>query len=303
MRIVLTGGSGFLGRALAGRLKAAGHELVLPLRHPSPESIAIPPIDAMDSADWAPILAGADAVVHAAAIAHIGPSVPEAAYRAVNRDASQRLAQAAAAAGVSRFVFVSSIRAQVGAASAERQDEQIPPRPTEAYGRSKLEAEQLIREAMPLATILRPALIIGPESKGNLGLLLRLARLPVPLPFGALTAPQAMVSLDAVCQAVMMALEDARMAGETYCVAQDPPMSLAAMLAALRRGLRRPPGLFALPGPLLALALKLAGRAGIAERLTDGLAVDSSKLAALGWKPAQALEDVLEEVGAQARRA
>ncbi len=180
MRIVLTGGTGFLGRALVKRLRAAGHQLVLPLRQPGEieGGVAIQPIETMSVADWRPILAGADAVIHAAAIAHIGASVPYAAYAAVNRDAAARLAEAAAAERVRRFVFISSIRAQCGATSDRPQTESTKPEPTEAYGRTKLQAEALVLKAVPTATILRPALIVGAEPKANLQVLLRLARLP-----------------------------------------------------------------------------------------------------------------------------
>ncbi len=302
MKIVLTGASGFLGRALAARLSTAGHELVLPLREPGDVvgGVAIQPIERMTVADWRPILAGAEAVIHAAAIAHIGPGVSYADYAAVNRDAAARLAEAAAGERIRRFVFISSIRAQCGATSDRTQTERTKPEPTEAYGRSKLQAEGLILKALPTATILRPALIVGPEPKGNLRTLLKLARLKMPLPFGALQAPQAMVSLAGMADAVELALRSDAMAGEIYCLAEAPHLSLAGIVTALRRGMRRGPGLISVPPPLLAFPLKLLGRGDMAERLAGGLSVDAAKLAALGWKPARGLRSVLEEIGAKA---
>ncbi len=302
MKIVLTGGSGFLGQALAERLRTAGHEVVLPLRSPGDVkgAVAIPPIEQMSAADWRPILIGAEAVIHAAAIAHIGPGVSYADYAAVNRDAAARLAEAAAAERIRRFVFVSSIRAQCGATSGKVQTERTKPEPTEAYGRSKLQAEGLILKALPTATILRPALIVGPEPKGNLRTLLKLARLKMPLPFGGLQAPQAMVSLGGMADAVELALARDAMAGEVYCLAEAPHLSLAGIVTALRRGMRRGPGLISLPPPLLAFPLKLVGRGDMAERLTGGLSVDAGKLAALGWKPSRSLKSVLEGIGAKA---
>lgn len=299
MRVVLTGGSGFLGGALATRLHDAGHTLVLPARREIRHGVAIPSIADMTAAEWTPIVAGADAVVHAAAIAHIGSSVPPGDYGAVNRDASARLAQAAAGAGVQRFVFISSIRAQVGAASAERQDEASAESPTEPYGRSKLEAERLIRGVFPDAVVLRPALIVGPHPKGNLAALLRLAALPLPLPFGGLVAPQAMASLGGVADAALMALGRADMAGQTYCLAEEPHLSLADMLAAMRRGLGRPARLFSVPAGLAAAPLRLLGRSAMADRLTVGLRVDSTRLRALGWRPDVPLVQVLEDIAAK----
>ena len=306
MRIVVTGSSGFVGKALAAHLAHQDHDVVLPLRR-KPEAnlssdrirqIIVPPLEDMTLEDWQPVLAGADAVIHTAAIAHIGPSVPESAYNAINRDASALLAEAAVAQGLRRFVFISSIRAQVGATSDVIQTEQTPPAPTEAYGRSKLEAEGLIRKWLPQATILRPAVIVGLEPKGNLATLLKLAALPVPLPFGALYAPQAMVSLDGLIDAVLLALDNSAMSGEIYCLAETPHLSLTEVIAALRKGLDRPRWLLPIPAPLMSLPLRSIGKSAMAEKLSGGLSVDASKLMALGWRPKEPLTSVLQRLGA-----
>ncbi len=311
MRIVVTGGTGFVGRSMVPQLVAAGHDIVLPVRSSSDHQgaiiagvmrIATAPIEEMSVSDWRPILAGADAVIHLAAIAHIGPSVADSAYAAVNRDATARLAEAAAGEGVQRFVFLSSIRAQVGATSPVVQDERTPPEPTEAYGRSKLEAEALVRQWLPQATILRPALIVGSEPKGNLRTLLKLAALPFPLPFGALLAPQAMVSLDGLIDAVQRALGHPAMAGETYCLAESPHLTLTEMITALRQGLGRPRWLLPLPAPLLSIPLAVLGQSAMAEKLTGGLQVDPAKLLALGWQSREPLATVLQRIGASYRQ-
>jgi len=310
MKIVITGATGFVGRALAARLARDGHQLVLQVRAAAAgplqafgEVIVTPPIEAMPVSAWRSLLAGADAVIHTAAIAHIGPSVAEAAYDAVNRDASARLAEAAAAEGNKRFVFLSSIRAQVGATSALVQTELTPPAPTEAYGRSKLEAEGLVLKWLARATILRPAVIVGPKPKGNMMTLLKLASLPVPLPFGALHAPQAMVSLDGVIDAVRMALATPAMEGETFCLAETPHLSLTEVLAALRQGLGRPRWLWPVPAAVLSLPLKALGKTAMADKLVGGLTVDASKVMALGWQPTEPMAAILQQIGAaHARR-
>lgn len=298
MRVVVTGGSGFVGKALAKRLAADGHDVVLPLRRAEgvAGSVGIKPLEDMSVADWKPVLAGAEAIVHAAAIAHIGPSVPYSAYAAVNRDAAGRLAEAAASERIRRFVFLSSIRAQCGATSADAQTERTAPEPTEGYGRSKLQAEALIRKWLPQATILRPALVVGDDAKGNLATLLKLARLPLPLPFAGLNAPQAMVARDALIEAVQLALREEAMGGETYVVAQDPHPTLAGVIAEMRRGQGRGAGLLPCPAWLLAFPLRLAGRGEMAERLTGGLRVDAAKLRAAGWRPAVGVPAVLRRM-------
>ncbi len=311
MRIVVTGGTGFVGRSLVPQLAAAGHDIVLQVRSSADHHdaniagitrVAVPPIDDMSVADWRPMLMGAEAVIHLAAIAHIGPSVADSAYSRVNRDATARLAEAAMGGGVRRFVFLSSIRAQVGATSPVVQDERTPPAPTEAYGRSKLEAESLVRKWLPQATILRPALIVGPEPKGNLLTLLKLADLPLPLPFGGLHAPQAMISMDGLIDAVQLALGNPAMAGETYCLADMPHLTLTEMITALRQGIGRPRWLLPVPARLLALPLAALGQGAMAEKLTGGLRVDSAKLTALGWRPRENLSVVLQRIGASRAR-
>jgi nucleoside-diphosphate-sugar epimerase len=306
MNILLTGGSGFLGRTLAEALAASGHRVVLPLRaaqagqaqaHPLIHHASMHDLEAMRPEDWRPLLDGVDAVIHAAAIAHIGPSVPASRYNAVNRDASEHLAQAAAQVGVTRFIFVSSIRAQVGATSAAVQTEASPAQPTESYGQSKLEAERLIRSHLPQATVFRPALIVGAEAKGNLATLVRLAALPVPLPLGGLQRPQAMISRDNLIAAIMLALLDDALMGETYVAADEPHPSVTDMLAFLREGMGRPHWLVPVPQALLALPLRLIGKGAAFERIAGGLRVDATKLRMAGWQPLVAPAEAFRALG------
>ena len=131
-------------------------------------------------------LAGVDAVIHSAGIAHAMSGVPEDDYRLLNTEATIRLAQAAQRAGVRRFVFLSSIRAQCGPVEDEVQTESMEPKPVDAYGRSKLAAEQGLATLDLDWVALRPVLVYGPGVKGNMAELIRLARSRLPLPFGGL---------------------------------------------------------------------------------------------------------------------
>jgi UDP-glucose 4-epimerase len=303
MRVLLTGASGFLGGGLAAGLRAAGHGLVMPVRGAAGLAAAVegarlaPPLEGMAAADWRPLLAGVDAVVHAAAIAHIGKDVPRERYMAVNRDASAVLAAAAAAAGIGRFVFISSIRAQVGPSSPHVQNEDTPPAPTEAYGQSKLEAERLISAALPAAVHLRPALIVGGAPRANLALLARLAASPLPLPFGLCRAPQAAIARENLIDAVLLALDAPAMAGRTFVAADDPHPTIADMLAWMREGAGRSPRLVPVPEALLGLPLRLLGKGDAFDRITGGLAVDSAGLRAAGWRPRTAIADAFRALG------
>jgi nucleoside-diphosphate-sugar epimerase len=309
MKILVTGGSGFLGSTLAYALAEAGHQLIVPLRQRSQSAIfshsaiqqtPIRSLENMTKAEWLPLLAGVNAVIHAAAIAHIGVAVPENQYQRVNATASGVLAEAAKLAGVADFIFVSSIRAQVGATSAVIQTEATPPEPSEPYGCSKLQAERLIAAVFPDATVFRPALIVGGKPKANLASLVRLADTPFPLPFGGLSAPQAMVSLEHFIDAIKLALQTPSMRGETYVVADDPHPSLADMLTFLREGMGRPRRLIPVPTALLTVPLKLLGKANITERLMGGLQVDAGKLRSAGWQPKGSPSETLRALGRSA---
>jgi nucleoside-diphosphate-sugar epimerase len=308
MTIVVTGATGFLGRALVDRLLADSHHVKAPVRghaHDLPAACDAAPVgalEALDESGWRDLLAGADAIVHAAAIAHIGPDVPRERYMAVNRDASVRLAEAAASLGIRRFVFLSSIRAQVGPSSTMPQTEALPPHPTEAYGESKLQAERLILAACPTATILRPPLIVGHAPKGNLALLARLAGLALPLPVGGFTAPQAVVSRDNLVDAITHALDAEAMRGETYVIADEPHPSLADMLGWMREGMGRPRRLVGIPPALIGLPARLAGKGEAFGRLTGGLRVDAAKIRAAGYAPRQGVADAFRAIGAAASR-
>jgi UDP-glucose 4-epimerase len=234
--------------------------------------------------DWAPLLAGIDAVVHLAAIAHAG-RVPDAAYEQVNHQATATLARAAAAAKVRRFVFVSSIGAQSAATADHPLTEDEPARPAKAYGHAKLAAEGAVRASGVRYTILRPMLVYGPDPKGNIARLKWLADLPLPLPFASLDAPRSLLALDNLIEAIRFALEDERAANETFIVADAETITVAEIVAILRTASGRRPALVAVPPRLMALASSLLGRREQWDQLAGSLVAPPKKLMAAGWRP------------------
>jgi UDP-glucose 4-epimerase len=288
--VLVTGASGFIGRPLTAALAQAGYTVRAAVRDrraqqfPSGVDVAMQP-DLANPVDWAPLVAGMDAVVHLAGIAHIGPDVPEATYDRVNHLATAELARAAAAADTRHFVFMSSTRAQAGAASSEPLTEAAAPHPTDAYGRSKLAAEAAVRAAGVPYTNLRPALVYGPGAKGNFASLMRVAALPVPLPFGAFSNRRSFLALDNLIAAVRFALEDPRAANETFLVADPHAISLAQLVSLLRAAASRGPWLLPVPPVLLKIALTTIGHRDSFERLAGTLVAEPHKLIAAGWQP------------------
>ena len=309
MKVLVTGASGFVGRAVVAALAAQGDEVHAAIRaaddsadggtseHAFPHGVTVVRHGDLGAAvDWTGLLAGIDAVVHPAGIAHAGPGIAEERYDRVNHRATAALAAAARDAGVSRFVFVSSIRAQTGPAADHVVSERDTPLPTDAYGRSKLAAERaLAASGVPFA-ILRPVLVYGPGVKGNLRALVRLAALPIPLPFGGLEARRSLVSLANLASAIAFVLREKTCAGETYVVADPAPLTIGEIVTALRRGRGRPPGLVAVPEALLRLALIAFGRGISWEQISGGLVADPAKLMAAGWRPERDTMKALAEM-------
>ncbi|GJD95434.1 NAD-dependent epimerase/dehydratase family protein [Methylobacterium iners] len=287
--IALTGATGFIGRHLLRALSARGYRVRVLLRRPVevPDGASGAVVgDLTRPMNMAAALSDVDAVVHSAGLAHAMSGTPEDDYRASNTEATRRLAEAAAKARVRRFVFLSSIRAQVGASADGIVDEAAPPAPTEAYGRSKLAAEAALAEVGIDWVALRPVLVYGAGVKGNMAALLQLARAPYPLPLASLRGRRSLVSVESLAGAVETVLRAEAPLGRPLLVAEPDPLTLPEMIAALRQGLGRGPGLVPCPTPLLGLACRLTGREEAYARLSTDLVARADGLAALGWAPA-----------------
>ena len=289
-RVLVTGASGFIGHPLVAALDGAGYAVRAAVRDrrgqgfPSGVEVAALP-DLAAPVDWPALVGGMDAVVHLAGIAHVGPGIPESAYDRVNHLASADLACASAAAGVTHFILMSSIRAQTGAVADHPLSEADVARPTDAYGRSKLAAEAAVLASGVPYTVLRPVLVYGPGVKGNLASLLRLAALPIPMPFGRLTNRRSMLALDNLIASIRFAHEDTRAVNETFIVSDPDALSVAETIAILRVALGRNPALLAVPPGLMSMLLGLIGQRASFERLAGTLIAEPAKLLAAGWRP------------------
>lgn len=292
-RVLVTGASGFIGRALVPALLSRGHAVRAASRGKPAFASAVETVvhgdlggDGFgDGSSWLPLVRDVDAVVHLAGIAHTGPGVPAEDYDRVNHRATVGLAAAAGTAGVGRLVLVSTVRAQTGPSSGRVLTEDDPPAPTDPYGRSKLQAEIALARSQTPFTVLRPVLVYGPGVKGNLAALARLAALPVPLPFGAFDRRRSLLGIANLVAAIAFVLGHAAARGATYLVADPEPVSLAEIVTALRAGMGRSPGLVDVPPVLMRLALTAVGRARYWDQLAGELVVDPGKLTRAGFRP------------------
>jgi nucleoside-diphosphate-sugar epimerase len=284
--VLVTGSDGFLGRHLVPFLAAQGYKVIAASRAGSafedPNIVAAPLPDLSISFDWQTLLQQCDAVVHLAGIAHT--FAEDDLYDRVNHQATQALAGAAFRCGT-HVVFVSSIAAQSGAFSYHELTEDDPPMPINAYGRSKLGAERAIRASGAPFTILRPVVIYGEGEKGNFASVHKISRLPIPLPFGGLTARRSVLSVQNFCSAIMVALTDCRADGETFIVSDPRPLTLSDIIARYRKSLGRPAWIIPIPERWLEFSIKAIGQDAIWQKIGCPLVARPTKLLALGWKP------------------
>lgn len=308
MRVLLTGASGFVGAEILNVLKREGHDIVLAIRRPIKASEGleirtIPDLGTLDAGQAAKLLDGIGAIIHAAGHAHVGPGSDPAIHAAVNARGTRLLAEAAAKAGA-RMVFLSSIKALGPADDAGYLRESIARPPDDAYGRSKHEAEAAIRAALPGDhVILRPALVAGRGVKGNLAMLLRLASLPVPLPFAGVAAHRSMISLSDLADLAVRAIREREWRGRSMIVSDPVPLALPEIVRAMRAGLERRSGLFPVPERLLSASLSLIGRADWAERLLSPLVAEPAFLIGQGWTPSQPVSRALFDLARAKRQA
>ncbi|MEA1674219.1 NAD-dependent epimerase/dehydratase family protein [Nitrospirillum sp. BR 11163] len=292
-KIVVTGATGFVGRALLPRLLAGGHEVIAVVRNAGaglPTGVTPAPVgDLAGPVNWAPVLEGAQALVHLAGLAH-QRNVTPTALQALNVTATVRLAQAAQVAGLRRLVYVSSVKAQGDHSPGRPLTELDPALPEDAYGESKRAAEEALTTLCPPGgplslAILRPPLVHGPGVKANMAALLRLAtRWPV-LPLGGISNRRSLVSLDTLADAITRAVERDDITG-TFLVADQPALSTSSLVATLAAAAGKRPWLLPLPAAFWSLAGHLPGLSGIADRLTGSLEIDDTAFRdAFDWHP------------------
>jgi len=290
MLIALTGATGFIGQYLLRELPKRGHRVRVLLRSPVP---AIPlQVSAAVIGDirypqnLTTALAGVDVMIHSAGVAHAASGLPEDDYRTINTAATVGLARAAERSGVSRFVFLSSIRAQCGPVADTVMTETAQPAPTDAYGRSKLAAELGLAELNLDWVALRPVLVYGPGVKGNMAQLVKLAKSPWPLPLGTIAARRSLLSLENLASAIDVVIAAPQPLRRAYIVADREAVTVGQMIAAMRQGIGRKANVFPFPPALLNTFSRAAGQGKAYSRISGCLVADASALMNLGWRPA-----------------
>jgi nucleoside-diphosphate-sugar epimerase len=319
MKVLVTGGSGFVGMNLVRRLAVEGIAVRATHRRDSPPPVpgvqwfSLPALDDARRLDEA--VAGYDAVVHLAALAHQKGSaakrLPE--FLRINTEGTRLLARSAARGSARRFIFVSSIAAVCTRSNAPV-DDRTPSAPADAYGCSKLEAERaLVSELEYGATdwcILRPPLVYGPDNPGNMRRLLRLMRTGLPLPLGAIRNRRSFLFVDNLVDAILNVLRYPQTVRSTYVLSDGSDFSTPELVRALAAAAGCRVRLMAVPVSVLT-ALGRAGDAMLAllgvspgldstavDRLVGSLPVDGTRFRqSFGWQPPVGLDRALQLTG------
>ena len=291
--ILVTGAAGFIGGAL---LTALGSRPVRrALRRAEEKALPGDVVvgDIGPDTDWGSLLAGVDCVVHLAARTHVLDETslnPLETYRRSNVEVTRRLAQQASAAGVRRFVFLSSIKVNGETTQGIPFSESAFPAPQDAYGISKFEAENVLRTVCGQSkmewVVLRPPLVYGPGVKGNFLRLLNLIARGIPLPLASIRNQRSLIHVENLADAIVACIDTPAAAGRQWLVSDGRDISTPELIRTLALGLNRPARLLPCPVTLLNLGAAFLGQQAAIARLTGSLAVDSSALQlALGWKP------------------
>ncbi len=304
--MLLTGASGFLGRAVVAEARRRNLALHLAMRTRAalPDGVAGSAVGHIDGeTDWSDALPGCTVVMHLAARVHVmseSADDPLSEFRRVNVAGTRQLALQAAAAGVRRFIFVSSIKVHGEHSQPGRPfTASDAPAPLDPYGVSKLEAEQALRQVAAETgmevVIVRPPLVYGPGVKANFASLLRWLGRDRPLPLGAVhDNRRSLVALDNLVDLLVTCIDHPAAANQTFLVSDGEDLSTTALLQRMGQALGKPARLLPVPPAWLRWGAMALGKAAVAERLLGSLQVDITHTRqTLGWAPPISVDEGL----------
>ena len=309
MTILVTGANGFIGSALCAWLCKNGAAVRAAVRVPYSYSDGIEMVEVgnlSSKTDWTVPLKSIHQVVHLAARVHVmhdKSANPLEEFRKINVDATINLAKQAAAAGVKRFIYLSSIKVNGESTQLGRPfTAGDTPRPQDPYGVSKHEAERELHKIAEQTgmevVIIRPPLVYGPGVKANFASMMQIIQRGVPLPLASVTSNRrSLVALDNLVDLIGTCITHPAAANQTFLVSDGEDVSTAELLRRLGMALKRPAKLFYVPKPLLQFGAVLLNKSEIYQRLCGSLQVDITKTKdLLNWKPPLSVDDGLRLV-------
>ncbi len=309
MTLLVTGATGFIGKAFSAQMLALGWQVRGTVRKASEAERLLPNVIPVTTdsigpdTDWTSSLRGVDTVVHLAARVHVlqeSSPDPYAEFRRVNVLGIERLARAAVEAGVRRIVFVSSIGVNGDRTTGQPFIETDEPRPSTPYAVSKLEAEEVLQrisvETGLEVVVIRPPLVYGPDNPGNFQVLLRFVARRLPLPLASVHNRRSFIYVRNLTDALAVCVTHPAAAGQTYLVSDGEDVSTPELIIRTASALGVEARLLTFPESLMRLAGILVGKNATVNRLLSSLTIDSSKIKGeLGWKPPFTMEEGLRD--------
>ncbi|MHC8354999.1 UDP-glucose 4-epimerase family protein [Pseudomonas sp. LB3P81] len=306
--VLLTGATGFVGGAILRRIvNEKKYPVIAALRESSPalaeevETVRFSTLDGQTS--WKDCFTDTDVVIHSAARVHVMNDTEEdplSAFRKVNVEGTLNLARQAFAAGVRRFVFISSIKVNgEGTIPPLAYEADGQSAPMDPYGLSKMEAEIALRklaaETGREVVIIRPVLVYGPGVKANFLNMMRWLDKGVPLPFGAIHNNRSLVAIDNLVDLVLTCVGHPAAANQTFLVSDGEDLSTTVLLRKMSQALNAHARLIPVPSWILKTGASLLGKKALSQRLCGSLQVDITKTRSLlGWTPPVSVNDALK---------
>lgn len=302
--VLVTGANGFIGKSLCCLLERQDFSVRRCIRAAAPGVSGVVPVGEIGPAtDWKQALSGVDCVIHLAARVHVMRDAvrdPLAEFRRVNTAGTEHLARSAAASGVKRLVYVSSIKVNgEETQGGDRYSVDDVPAPQDPYGISKWEAEQALYrvadETGLEVVVVRPPLVYGPGVKGNFNQMLGAVYKRIPLPLASVQNRRSLIYVENLADALLSCATHPAACDQTYLVCDGEDVSTPDLLKLLAKGMGVAPSIFPCPPLLLKLAGKLTGKSRQLDRLLGSLRIDGGRIRAdLNWAPPYSLRQGLD---------
>jgi len=308
--VLVTGASGFVGKALVRSLKERGRRVTAVSRHPE-STLGFASNRVQQYEECTQFMTPGSCIVHLAARVHVindKAGNPLAAFRAANVDVTLELARRAADAGVKRFILLSTVKVngeQTLPGHPFGADD--PCAPVDAYAMSKWEAEQGLRQIAAETgleiVIIRPPLVYGPGVRANFAALLNAVARGWPLPFGAVDNRRSLIGLHNLLDVIDVSIEHPAAANQTFLVSDADDLSMPELIRRIARAVGRKPRLIPVPPLLLKTGAVFLGQQEKLRRLCGNLQLDISKTRELlGWKPPFSVDECLYKMVAASPR-